>query len=171
MKSQKRQNARLWELGEGQGFKELTPFLRSRSSMEWTLTVKFCTSAELSKFSFLNFHSIICFTKKSVSSNLLKRNPNIKQIFKKITKLTLLYLIFWILFWTAFTLNIFWKKFWFCCLEYNKIDKINPILNSPKIGSKIFCHNFFFIISDLGHKWTFMPSLLNIWPEIKYKVS
>ena len=38
-------------------FKRLTPFLRS-------------------KFSSLTFHSMICFTKKSVSSNLLKRNPN-----------------------------------------------------------------------------------------------
>ena len=46
----------------------------------------------------------------------------------------------------------------FAAYSYNQIDKINLILNSPKLGPKnVFLH-FFFIISDLGHKWTFMPS-------------
>ena len=45
----------------------------------WTLyndLSSLSTSAELSKLSFFTFHSKNCFTKKSVSSNLLKRNLN-----------------------------------------------------------------------------------------------
>ena len=40
----------------------------------------------------------------------------------------------------------------FGCLEHNQTDKINPILNSPKLVQKTFFKIFFFIISDLGHK-------------------
>ena len=45
----------------------------------WTLYTdlrSLSASAKLSKFRFFTFHSKNCFTKKSVSLNLLKRNPN-----------------------------------------------------------------------------------------------
>ena len=41
---------------------------------------------------------------------------------------------------------LFKNKLWFrsfCCLKYNQIDKINPILNSPKLGPNIFFSTFF----------------------------
>ena len=72
------QNARLWKLGQGQVLKGLTIFFRSRSSMKWTLTGKIYTKylGQALKVELLDFSQQTALQKKSLSSNLLKRNHN-----------------------------------------------------------------------------------------------
>ena len=94
-----------------------------------------------------------------------QRAPSLKFSFKFICKLTLFWMVIKQLviqilncltfliylgpFWTAFTSKYFKNKFWFrsfCCLGYNQIDKINPILNDPKICPTIFFSIFFLFL-------------------------